>query len=59
MTLAVRPGFVADELIDLARTEDRTPAQEDRLDELKRAMADRVMAAPAAEVYDAEPPGAR
>ena len=43
VTLAVRPGFVADELIDLARTEDRTPAQEDRLDALKRAMADRVI----------------
>jgi len=56
VTLAVRPGFVADELIDLARTEHRTPAQEARLDELKRAMADRVMAAPAAAVYDAEPP---
>jgi len=56
VTLAVRSGFVADELIDLARTEHRTPAQEARLDELKRAMADRVMAAPAAAVYDAEPP---
>jgi hypothetical protein len=61
VTLAVRPGFVADELIDLARTEHRTPAQEARLDEVKRAMADRVMAAPAAAVYDAttEASGAR
>lgn len=53
VTLAVSPGFVADELIDLARLEGRTPEQEERLDELKQAMADRVMAAPAAEVYDA------
>src|SRR3954451_23259187 len=34
-TLAVRPGFVTDEFIDLARTEDRSPAQERRLDALK------------------------
>jgi len=53
VTLAVRPGFVAAELIDLARTEPRTRAEEARLDELKREMADRVIAAPAAEVYDA------
>jgi hypothetical protein len=53
-TLAVRPGFVTDEFIDLARTEDRTAAQERRLDALKREMAERVLAAPAAEVYDAE-----
>lgn len=52
VTLAVRDGFVAGELIDLARTEGRTAEQEARLDVLKREMADRVMARPAAEVYD-------
>jgi len=53
-TLALREGFVTDEFIDLARTEGRTDEQERRLDVLKREMADRVMAHPADEVYDAE-----
>ena len=52
-TLAVRDGFVTDEFIDLARTEDRDAGQERRLDALKRDMAGRVLAHPAAEVYDA------
>jgi hypothetical protein len=52
-TLALREGFVTDEFIDLARTEARTATQERRLDILKREMADRVMARPAVEVYDA------
>ena len=53
-TLAVREGLVSDEFIDLARTERRTPGQEERLDVLKREMADLVMGLPAREVYDAE-----
>jgi hypothetical protein len=52
-TLAVREGFVTDEFIDLARTQHRDTAQERRLDALKREMADRVLARPAGEVYDA------
>ena len=52
-TLAVREGFVTDEFIDLARTEDRDADQERRLEVLKREMAERVLAHPAAEVYDA------
>ncbi len=55
-TLALREGFVTDEFIDLARTEERTTDQEQRLDALKREMADRVMARPAGEVYDATDP---
>jgi hypothetical protein len=54
VTLAARAGFVTDEFIDLARTEDRTPGQERRLDALKQEMADRVMSRPAAEVYAAD-----
>jgi hypothetical protein len=53
-TLAVREGFVTDEFIDLARTQDRDADQERRLDALKREMADRVLAHAAREVYDAE-----
>ena len=52
-TLALRDGFVTEEFIDLARAEERTPGEERRLDVLKREMAERVMARPAAEVYDA------
>ena len=51
-TLLLRDGFVTDEFIDLARTEGRTEAQERRLDDLKAQLAQRVMAAPASEVYD-------
>lgn len=57
MTLALRDGFVTDEFIDLARTEERTPDQEARLDVLKLELADRVMARPAAEVYDTDRTG--
>ena len=53
-TLVLRPGFVTDEFIDLARTEQRSAEQERELDALKLAMAARVLARPAPEVYDAE-----
>jgi hypothetical protein len=51
-TLLLREGFVTDEFIDLARAADRTAEQERRLDELKAQLAQRVMAASAADVYD-------
>ena len=51
VTLELREGFVTEEFIDLARTDERTAEQEHRLDTLKHEMADRVMATPAAEVY--------
>jgi hypothetical protein len=51
-TLLLRDGFVSEEFIDLARTENRTDSQESRLDELKAQLAQRVMTAPATEVYD-------
>ncbi len=54
VTLALREGFVTEEFIDLARTQSRSAEQERRLDTLKLEMADRVMARPAAEVYDAD-----
>jgi hypothetical protein len=52
VTLSVREGYVTDEFIDLARTAERTPTEESRLTELKREMAELVMSAPAAKVYD-------
>jgi hypothetical protein len=51
-TLLLRDGFVTEEFIHLARTEDRTEAQERRLDELKADLAQRVMSAAAAHVLD-------
>jgi hypothetical protein len=51
-TLLLRDGFVTDEFVDLARTEPRTDEQESDLDELKARLAQRVMAASAADVYD-------
>jgi hypothetical protein len=50
--LLLRDGFVTDEFIDLARTENRSDTQDRRLDELKARLAQRVMAAPAADVFD-------
>ena len=52
-TLLLRDGFVTDEFVDLARAENRTGAQEQRLDALKEQLAQLVMATPAADVYDA------
>ena len=51
-TLVLRDGFVTDEFLDLARAEERSAEQESRLDELKREMAERVLAQPAERVYD-------
>ena len=52
VTLLLRDGFVDDEFIDLARTEQLTDGQERRLDMLKARLAQRVMAAPANEVFE-------
>jgi hypothetical protein len=52
VTLLLRDGFVTEEFIDLARTDDRTDVQEHRLDGLKAQLAQRVMATPAAEVFE-------
>jgi hypothetical protein len=52
VTLVLREGFVPPEFIDLARAQSRTPEQKARLDELKAEMAETVMGAAAADVYD-------
>lgn len=52
-TLTLREGFVTREFLDLAGADERTDAEEAHLTELKRELADRVMWAAAAEVYDA------
>lgn len=50
--LLLREGFMTEEFVALVRA-DRTPEQEARLDVLKLELTDRLMARPAAEVYDA------
>ena len=52
VTLLLRDGYVTDEFIDLARTEDRNEAEERRLDELKAQLAQHVMSKSAADVLD-------
>jgi hypothetical protein len=52
VTLVARAGTVPEELIALVRAEHPTEEQVARLTQLKQAMADRVMASPAADVYD-------
>lgn len=52
VTLLLRDGFVDDEFIDLARTQERTDQQERRLDELKSRLAQRVMTTPVDELFD-------
>lgn len=52
VTLQCREGFVTETFVDLARREDRGPAEEARLDAMKLEMAERVMGSPAAEVYE-------
>jgi hypothetical protein len=52
ITLVLRDGFVTDEFIDLARTENRTDAQEHRLDELKAQLAQRVLSTGSEDIFD-------
>ena len=51
-TLLLRKGFVTAEFIDLAGKSDRSQAEEARLDQLKADLAQRVLAAPAEDVFD-------
>lgn len=52
VTLLLRDGFVTDEFIDLARAENRTSAQEQRLDTLKAQLAQHIMASAPGDVFD-------
>jgi hypothetical protein len=53
VTLILREGYVTEEFIALTRQESRTSEEEERLARWKLEMAERVMGAPAAEVYAA------
>jgi hypothetical protein len=54
-TLMLRAGFVDDEFVDLASMKGRTASEAARLDALKRDVAARVMASPAADVLETGP----
>jgi hypothetical protein len=54
VTVVLREGYVGEEFIGLARTDERSAEQEDRLTVLKREMAELLLATPAAEVYDVD-----
>ena len=51
-TLLPRKGFVTAEFIDLAGKSERDQAEEAHLDQLKSQLAQRLLAAPAEDVYD-------
>jgi len=55
VTAVLRPGFVTDDFIEIARRSERTPQEERRLDAMKAEMAARVIGAPASDVYDVDP----
>ena len=52
--VTIKPGHVREEFITLARKTDRSPDEERQLVELKHEMADRLMALPATEIYNAK-----
>ncbi|MGH3836035.1 MAG: hypothetical protein ACRDSF_10070 [Pseudonocardiaceae bacterium] len=53
-TVVLREGYMREEFLTLARKEERTRAEEDRLTVLKRELADRLLADPATDVYDVD-----
>lgn len=54
VTVLLRDGFVTEEFIGLARTDARTEAQEGRLATLKAALADRLTASSAEQVFEVD-----
>ncbi len=52
VTLLLRDGFVTAEFIDLARTQNRSDTQEQRLDTLKSQLAQRLLSASAQELFE-------
>lgn len=59
VTLLIRENLVRDEFIDLLLNDGRTAAEDAHFETLKQDFADRLMASPAADAYDLEPPADR
>jgi hypothetical protein len=53
--LVLRPGLVPEDFIEVACTDNPTPAQSVRAQQLKEEMAERLLRLPADQVYDATP----
>ena len=53
MVVTIRPGFVRQDFIEMARKPNRTEAEEVILAQMKRDMAKRLLEAKPEEVYDA------
>jgi hypothetical protein len=49
----IKPGHVREEFVTLGAKPDRTPAEEERLEWLKSEMAERLLALPAGDIYEA------
>jgi len=54
LSLLLRDGTVTDEFVALAQKPDLTATEEDHFTEMRQDLADRLMATPAAEVFDVE-----
>jgi len=54
--LLLREGLVSDEFVRLAQSPELTPEEQARFPEMKQALADRLMAAPAQDVFDLDEP---
>jgi hypothetical protein len=52
--LVLRPGLVQEDFLEVACRENPTPAEAERAQQLKEEMAERLLALPAEEVYDAK-----
>lgn len=57
VTVQIRDGLVRDAFVALSRKPDRSAEEEVALTEMKREMANRLLALPAADVYDVDPVG--
>lgn len=53
-SLLLRAGFVSDEFVRLAQSPDRSAEEEQRFTTMKQALADRLMATAAADLFDVE-----
>ena len=54
VSLLLREGFVTDEFVRLARSSDLSGEEQQRFTEMKRALADHLMATNAVDVFDVE-----
>ncbi len=59
VSILLRPGLVSDEFVRIAQSPRLTPEEQQRFPGMKQALADRLMASTAADVFDVEEGSAR